>query len=125
MVPPSNPMSFRTLSLRSVPHYVSPLSGHAILCSQGASGGGGHSHLSCVRVVTVPSLGGGLKVRIFYFLISSGGVYFCLGGPHDGVGRVGLGPPVGVFPLFKLEFSQQKKKFCAEITMSTPPKWVI
>jgi len=52
----------------------------------------------------------------------AGGVYFCLGGPHDGVGRVGLGPPVGVFPLFKLEFSQQKKKFSAEITMSTLPK---
>ena len=54
-----------------------------------------------------------------------GGVYFCLAGYHDGVGRVGLGPPVGVFPLFKLEFSQQKKKFSAEITMSTLPKWVI
>ena len=51
--------------------------------------------------------------------------YFCFGGPHDGVGRVGLGPPVGFFPLFKLEFSQQKKKFSAEITMSTLPKWVI
>ena len=40
MVPPSNPTSFRTLSLRSVPHYVSPLSGHAILCSQGKWGRG-------------------------------------------------------------------------------------
>ena len=61
---------------------------------------------------------------------------------HDGVGRVGLGPPVGVFPLFAPEFSQQKKNFSAEITktlelfviakknlseitMSTLPKWVI
>ena len=44
------------------------------------------------------------------------------GGRHDGVGRVGLGPPVGFFPLFTLEFSQQKKKFSAEITMSTLPK---
>ena len=51
--------------------------------------------------------------------------HFCLGGYHAGVGRVGLGPPVGVFPLFTLEFSQQKKKFSAEITMSTLPKWVI
>ena len=34
----------------------------------------------------------------------------CLGGPHAGVGRVGLGPPVGFSPLFTLEFSQQKKK---------------
>ena len=50
---------------------------------------------------------------------------YLLAGYHDGVGRVGLGPPVGVFPLFKLEFSQQKKKFSAEITMSTLPKWVI
>ena len=46
-------------------------------------------------------------------------------GYHAGVGRVGLAPPVGFFPLFKLEFSQQKKKFSAEITMSTLPKWVI
>ena len=46
--------------------------------------------------------------------------------PHDGVGsRVGLGPPLGFFPLFTPEFSQQKKKFSAEITMSTLPKWVI
>jgi hypothetical protein len=30
----------RTLSLRSVPHYVSPSSGHAILCSQGKWGRG-------------------------------------------------------------------------------------
>ena len=42
--------------------------------------------------------------------------FLLLGGTHAGVGRVGLGPPVGVFPLFKLEFS---------ITMSTLPKWVI
>ena len=51
--------------------------------------------------------------------------YFCLTDTHDGVGRVGLGPPVGFFPLFTPEFSQQKKKFSAEITMSTLPKWVI
>ena len=56
------------------------------------------------------------------FLVRPGVFFFCVGGPHDGVGRVGLGPPVGVFPLFKLEFSQQKKKFSAEITMSTLPK---
>ena len=66
----------------------------------------------------------GRKSRRFFF-ITARGVYFCLGGPHDGVGRVGLGPPVGFFPLFKLEFSQQKKKFSAQITMSTLPKWVI
>ena len=58
-------------------------------------------------------------------VIKSGVCYFCLAGYHAGVGRVGLGPPVGFFPLFKLEFSQQKKKFSAEITMSTLPKWVI
>ena len=52
-------------------------------------------------------------------------VLFAWGGTHDGVGRVGLGPPVGFFPLFTPEFSQQKKKFSAEITMSTLPKWVI
>ena len=46
-----------------------------------------------------------------YFGRESGVGSFCLGGTHDGVGRVGLGPPVGFFPLFKLEFSQQKKKF--------------
>ena len=46
---------------------------------------------------------------------------FCLGGTHAGVGRVGLGPPVGFSPLFTLEFSQQKKNFSAEITMSTLP----
>ena len=49
-------------------------------------------------------------------------VFFCLGGTHDGVGRVGLGPPVGFFPLFTPEFSQQKKKISAQITMSTLPK---
>ena len=32
-----------------------------------------------------------------------------MGVPHDGVGRVGLGPPVGFFPLFTPEFSQQKR----------------
>ena len=52
-------------------------------------------------------------------------IIFASGGPHDGVGRVGLGLPVGFFPLFTPEFSQQKKKFSAEITMSTLPKWVI
>ena len=55
-------------------------------------------------------------------------VYFILLGAarmNDGVGRVGLGPPVGGFPLFTPEFSQQKKKISAEITMSTLPKWVI
>ena len=54
------------------------------------------------------------------------GVYFCLGGTHDGVGRVGLGPPVGFFPLFTPEFSQHKKKFSrGNHTVSTLPKWVI
>ena len=43
----ANPMSFRTLSLRSVPHYVSPLSGHAILCSQGKWGRGALPSLLC------------------------------------------------------------------------------
>ena len=51
------------------------------------------------------------------FLHLSGVCYSCLGGPHAGVGRVGLGPPVGVFPLFKLEFSE--KELFGEITMST------
>ena len=51
--------------------------------------------------------------------------FFCLAGPDDGVGRVGLGPLVGFSPLFTPEFSQQKKKISAEITMSTLPKWVI
>ena len=74
--------------------------------------------------------------------------FFAWGGQHDGVGRVGLGPPVGFFPLFAPEFSQQKKIFfpaeitktllfgiakknLSEITMSTLPKcllfvkWVI
>ena len=50
---------------------------------------------------------------------------FAWGGTDAGVGRVGLGPPLGFFPLFTPEFSQQKKKFSAEITMSTLPKWVI
>ena len=60
------------------------------------------------------------------FLLAWTGVYFfCLGGTHAGVGRVGLGPPVGVFPLFTPEFSQHKKKISAKITMSTLPKWVI
>ena len=54
----------------------------------------------------------------------SGVCYFCLAGPHDGVGRVGLGPPVGFFPLFTPEFSQQKKNF-SQITMSTLPKSLI
>ena len=44
------------------------------------------------------------------------------GGQHAGVGRVGLGPPVGVFPLFT---NFQKKKNSTEITISTLPKWVI
>ena len=52
-------------------------------------------------------------------------ILFAWGGQHAGVGRVGLGAPVGFFPLFTLEFSQQKKKISAEITMSTLPKWVI
>jgi len=51
--------------------------------------------------------------------------FFCFGGPVAGVGRVGLGPLFGFFPLFTPEFSQQEKKFSAEITMSTLPKWVI
>ena len=37
-------------------------------CAVRASGGGGHSHLSCVRVVTVPSLGGGLEGKNILFL---------------------------------------------------------
>ena len=48
-------------------------------------------------------------------------ILFAWGGQHDGVGRVGLGTPVEFFPLFTPEFSQQKKKFSAEITMPTLP----
>ena len=60
------------------------------------------------------------------FLFHTGVYYFCLAGPHAGVGRVGLGPPVGVFPVFTPELSQQKKKFSAQITMSTTlPKSLI
>ena len=55
----------------------------------------------------------------------SAAVFSCLGGHHDGVGRVGLGLPVGFFPLFTPEFSQQKKNFSAQITMSTLPKSLI
>ena len=36
-------------------------------CAVRASGGGGHSHLSCVRVVTVSSLGGGLEAKNILF----------------------------------------------------------
>jgi len=42
------------------------------------------------------------------FAFSNRCIYFCLGGPHPGVGRVGLGPPVGVFPLPTLEFSEKE-----------------
>ena len=68
MVPPSTPMSLRTPSLRSVPHYVSPLSGHAILCSQGKWGRGAHPLVYTGVVLSLVSEGG-LKVRIFYFLL--------------------------------------------------------
>ena len=68
MVPPSTPMSFRTLSLRSVPHYVSPLSGHAILCSQGKWGRGAVPLVYTGVVLSLVSEGG-LKLRIFYFKI--------------------------------------------------------
>ena len=36
-------------------------------CVVRASGGEAHSHLSCVRVVTVPSLGGGLEAKNILF----------------------------------------------------------
>ena len=39
-----------------------------------------------------------------------GDLFFAFG-YHAGVGRVGLGPPVGVFPLFTPEFSQHKENF--------------
>ena len=48
--------------------------------------------------------------------------YFCFGGPHAGVGRVGLGPPVGGFPLFTLEFSQHKKNFPRESRCQPSPR---
>ena len=56
----------RTLSLRSVPHYVSPLSGHAILCSQGKWGRGA---VPLVRYWcgSVSSLGGGLEGKNILF----------------------------------------------------------
>ena len=41
-------------------------------------------------------------------------VYFCLAGHHDGVGRVGLGPPVGIcgFPsLHAGIFTAEKENF--------------
>merc|ERR1712086_1020468 len=60
----------RTPSLRSVPRYVSPSSGHAILCSQGKWGRGAHP-LVYTGVVLSQVSEGGLKVRIFYFLASS------------------------------------------------------
>ena len=59
-------MSLRTPSLRSVPHYVSPLSGHAILCSQGKWGRGAVPLVYTGVVLSLVSEGG-LKLRIFYF----------------------------------------------------------
>ena len=59
-------MSLRTPSLRSVPHYVSPLSGHAILCSQGKWGRGAVP-LTYVSLGSVPSLGGGLEAKNILF----------------------------------------------------------
>ena len=44
-------------------------------------------------------------------------VYFIFAWADLRVGGVGLGPPVGFFPLFTLEISQQKKKIFGEITM--------
>ena len=92
-------------------------------------------HRSVVKCwVPTKNLGGGIGkgatrrsmltqvLKRIQTLRASGVFYFCLGGHHDGVGRVGLGPPVGFPPLFTLEFSQQKKNFSAEITMSTLPK---
>ena len=38
-------------------------------CADRASGGEAHSHLSCVRVGSVPSLGGGQKGKNLYFLL--------------------------------------------------------
>ena len=49
------------------------------------------------------------------------GVYsFCLGGQHAGVGRVGLGAPLGFFPLFTPEFS--KKEIFGENHDVNPPQ---
>ena len=57
--------SRRTPSLRSVPRYVSPILGHAILCSQGKRGRGA---VPLVRystgVVLSPVSEGGKKIRI-------------------------------------------------------------
>ena len=43
-----------------------------------------------------------------------------MGGTHDGVGRVGLGPPVGFSPLFTPEFS--KKEIFGENHDVNPPQ---
>ena len=87
MVPPSTPMSLRTPSLRSVPHYVSPLSGHAILCSQGKWGRGAVPLVYTGVVLSLVSEGG-LKLRIFYFLSPSPTVIPC---PTPRVRTVALG----------------------------------
>ena len=67
-------------------------------CAVRASGGGGHSHLSCVRVVTVPSLGGGLEAKNILFFrpdsvrspISISNLQSRCGGPGEGRGGSNL-----------------------------------
>ena len=52
----------------------------------------------------------------------AGVCYFCLAVRHDGVGRVGLGPPVGVFPLFTPEFTAEKEVFRINHDVNLPPQ---
>jgi len=65
------------------------------------------------------------RVSINMYVTVAGVVYFCLAVHHDGVGRVGSGPSRRGFPSLTPEFSQQKKIFSAQITMSTLPKSLI
>ena len=58
-----------------------------------------HSKPAVPEGGTLSCLGGQTPSEVGLTLVGAGGVYFCLGGTRDGVGRVGLGPPVGFFPL--------------------------
>ena len=55
------------LLARSVPRCVSPFYRGTQSCAVRASGGEAQSHLSCVRVGSVPSLGGGLEGKNILF----------------------------------------------------------
>ena len=64
--------SLRTPSLRSgVPLAMCRRYRGTLSCAVRASGGGGQSHLSCVRVGSVPSLGGGQKDKNIHFFVFS------------------------------------------------------